>query len=312
MGILSKYFNSASKSKTTIQATQSDQKFKFIKYDGSDEVCQITAVFKQGEPLVICENWGLVKYESSSVASVKCDEKPWVERRDNKAYKFVQKYQRDVPGLKELIKVDLRRRFVFIYDEDVTFAKFSNNSDAWLESLKIICAQEMKLAEGEFKDNTLLGLFYRNAVFPNGYDKTTSETSSPQNETELGQLDQRRKPKIPPKIPAKSRFVTPIFEHVDSLDSSNKTTIVEPVDLNQLANLEIVDVPESSTSTTITPAIDPVESENSPIVENRKLTMKKAAQQIILMGKVIKKFQSYLHLTPLLYLAEGTYGRVDI
>ena len=63
------------------EETKPDLQCKFIKYDGSDEVCQITAVFKQGEPLVICENWGLLKYESSSVASVKCDDKPWVERR---------------------------------------------------------------------------------------------------------------------------------------------------------------------------------------------------------------------------------------
>ena len=32
--------------------------FHFIDYDGSDEVCQITAVFKRGEPLVI---WLAVK-----------------------------------------------------------------------------------------------------------------------------------------------------------------------------------------------------------------------------------------------------------
>ena len=141
----------------------------FKKYDGTDKVCQITGVFIPGETLVKCETCGLVKYENSPIEGVKCNEKPWRERRKNKAYEFVQIHQRDIPAVKELIIEDLKIRFQCLEDKDITFGKFSDNSDEWFESLKHVCSKEMNVGKGEYKDNTLLGLFYRNAIFTDRY-----------------------------------------------------------------------------------------------------------------------------------------------
>ena len=96
----------------------------FKKYDGTDKVCQITGVFIPGETLVKCETCGLVKYENSPIEGVKCNEKPWRERRKNKAYEFVQIHQRDIPAVKELIIEDLKIRFQCLEDKDITFGKF--------------------------------------------------------------------------------------------------------------------------------------------------------------------------------------------
>ena len=67
--------------------------------------------------------------------------------------------------MKELIKENLKTRFQDLKNKEITFAEFSENSDEWLESLKLICSKEMNVGPGEFKDNRFLGLFYKNSVF---------------------------------------------------------------------------------------------------------------------------------------------------
>ena len=115
------------------------------------------------------------EYKSSSTEGVKSTEKNWTERRQNKAYKFVQKYQKDIPALKTLIKKNLKIRFQDLKNTELTFGEFAENSDEWFKSLKYVCSEEMNVGKGEFKDNPLLGLFYRNAVFTSRHEETLPE-----------------------------------------------------------------------------------------------------------------------------------------